>query len=327
MTVICLMLFITICVLSSALSMKNSLNRSFESYAPRDVELSKRCDIDEDLKDYGYTDEQIEGSKMSIKEILDKLDFDYQKYFKNIEEYAIYTNNEVNLKSVLGDYYENASSKYSSLIYDHKVELMKLSDYNKLVKSLNLKKISLDDNQYAYVANYEMSVNLENDALKTNPKIVIDGKEYLPRYDKCVDGFYEMAGNKINDGFIVLPDSAFVNSKKTFEFLVAKLMVRLFGEFWWDYNNKPFNYKGVICLESTICWGVMTMLLFVLFQPLVERIVNTYYFNFGKPVAIIILLVYALDFSTSFYKAYEAKEQKENNAVTSEDEPELEYIK
>ena len=234
MTVICLMLFITICVLSSALSMKNSLNRSFESYAPRDVELSKRCDIDEDLKDYGYTDEQIEGSKMSIKEILDKLDFDYQKYFKNIEEYAIYTNNEVNLKSVLGDYYENASSKYSSLIYDHKVELMKLSDYNKLVKSLNLKKISLDDNQYAYVANYEMSVNLENDALKTNPKIVIDGKEYLPRYDKCVDGFYEMAGNKINDGFIVLPDSAFVNSKKTFEFLVA------------DYNGETDKIEEMV---------------------------------------------------------------------------------
>ena len=234
MTVICLMLFITICVLSSALSMKNSLNRSFESYAPRDVELSKRCDIDEDLKDYGYTDEQIEGSKMSIKEILDKLDFDYQKYFKNIEEYAIYTNNEVNLKSVLGDYYENASSKYSSLIYDHKVELMKLSDYNKLVKSLNLKKISLDDNQYAYVANYEMSVNLENDALNTNPKIVIDGKEYLPRYDKCVDGFYEMAGNKINDGFIVLQDSAFVNSKKTFEFLVA------------DYNGETDKIEEMV---------------------------------------------------------------------------------
>ena len=234
MTVICLMLFITICVLSSALSMKNSLNRSFESYAPRDVELSKRCDVDEELKDYGYTDEQIEGSKMSIKEILDKLDFDYQKYFKNIEEYAIYTNNEVNLKSVLGDYYENASSKFSSLIYDNKVELMKISDYNKLVKSLNLEKISLDDNQYAYVANYEMSVNLENDALKTNPKIVIDGKEYLPRYDKCVDGFYEMAGNNINDGFIVLPDSAFVNSKKTFEFLVA------------DYNGETDKIEEMV---------------------------------------------------------------------------------
>ncbi len=234
MTVICLMLFITICVLSSALSMKNSLNRSFESYAPRDVELSKRCDIDEELKDYGYTDEQIEGSKMSIKEMLKKLDFDYEKYFKNIEEYTIYTNNEVNLKSTLGDYYENASSKYASLIYDHKVELMKLSDYNKLVKSLNLEKISLDDNQYAYVANYEMSVNLENEALKTNPKIVIDGKEYLPKYDKCIDGFYEMTSNKTNDGFIVLPDNAFANSKKTFEFLVA------------DYNGETDKIEEMV---------------------------------------------------------------------------------
>lgn len=117
----------------------------------------------------------------------------------------------------------------------------------------------------------------------------------------------------------------------TFEFLVAKLMVRLFGEFWWDYNNKPFNYKGVVCLESTICWGVMSMLLFVLFQPLVEKIVNTYYFNFGKPAALIILVVYAIDFSTSFYKAYEAKGEKINQntteAPTASEEPEFEYIK
>ena len=270
MTVICLMLFITICVLSSALSMKNSLNRSFESYAPRDVELSKRCDIDEDLKDYGYTDEQIEGSKMSIKEILDKLDFDYQKNFKNIEEYAIYTNNEVNLKNVLGDYYENASSKFSSLIYDNKVELMKLSDYNKLVKSLNLEKISLDDNQYAYVANYEMAVNLENDALKTNPKIVIDGKEYLPRYDKCVDGFYEMAGNNINDGFIVLPDSAFVNSKKTFEFLVAdyngetdkieELVNDLINKDYYKNTNLTINTKADIRDSSVGLGAIVTFI-------------------------------------------------------------------
>lgn len=270
MTVICLMLFITICVLSSALSMKNSLNRSFESYAPRDVELSKRCDVDEELKDYGYTDEQIEGSKMSIKEILDKLDFDYQKNFKNIEEYAIYTNNEVNLKNVLGDYYENASSKFPSLIYDYKVELMKLSDYNKLVKSLNLEKISLDDNQYAYVANYEMSVNLENDALKTNPKIVIDGKEYLPRYDKCVDGFYEMAGNKINDGFIVLPDSAFVNSKKTFEFLVAdyngeidkieEMVNDLINKDYYKNTNLTINTKADIRDSSVGLGAIVTFI-------------------------------------------------------------------
>ena len=30
-----------------------------------------------------------------------------------------------------------------------------------------------------------------------------------------------------------------------FEFLVGMLMIRLFGELWWDYNEKPFNYKGI----------------------------------------------------------------------------------
>ena len=68
---------------------------------------------------------------------------------------------------------------------------------------------------------------------------------------KCVDGFYEMAGNKINDGFIVLPDSAFVNSKKTFEFLVAdyngetdkieEMVNDLINRDY--YKNTKFNYK------------------------------------------------------------------------------------
>ena len=33
------------------------------------------------------------------------------------------------------------------------------------------------------------------------------------------------------------------------------MMIRLLGELWWDYNEKPFNYKGIVCLESTIAWG------------------------------------------------------------------------
>ena len=71
-------------------------------------------------------------------------------------------------------------------------------------------------------------------SMKNSLNRSIDGKEYLPRYDKCVDGFYEMASNKINDGFIVLPDSAFVNSKKTFEFLVA------------DYNGETDKIEEMV---------------------------------------------------------------------------------
>ena len=45
-------------------------------------------------------------------------------------------------------------------------------------------------------------------------------------------------------------------SATIFEFLVGKLMIRIFGDFWWDYNEKPFNYKGILCLESTLAWGL-----------------------------------------------------------------------
>ena len=41
----------------------------------------------------------------------------------------------------------------------------------------------------------------------------------------------------------------------TMELFTANVMIRLFGAFWWDYSRKPFNYRGIICLESSLAWG------------------------------------------------------------------------
>ncbi len=90
------------------------------------------------------------------------------------------------------------------------------------------------------------------------------------------------------------------------EIVTAKIMTRLFGDFWWNYDNKPFNYRGVICLESSLCWGAMSLCTFIIFQPIIEAIVNTYYLSYGKPVAVVLMLIYILDFSTSFRRAVKA---------------------
>lgn len=94
------------------------------------------------------------------------------------------------------------------------------------------------------------------------------------------------------------------------EIAVALLMTKLFGYFWWNYNNKKFNYKGVICLESSICWGLMSMLTFMVFQPMVEYVVNLYYPLCGRIAALAVLAYYCADFSASFYRAYEEKEER-----------------
>lgn len=41
------------------------------------------------------------------------------------------------------------------------------------------------------------------------------------------------------------------------EYGTALLMLKIFGEVWWDYSQKPFNYKGILCLESTVAWGFL----------------------------------------------------------------------
>lgn len=232
MTVICLMLFITICVLSSSLTMKNSLNKFLADYAPRDIEIRKRYDPDPKL--WGYTDLQVTNSRLSIEESLTELDFDYQKYLKDIVDFSLYTNENVTLKTSIGDYYNISIKSYPFLRYDDEIMLMKNSDYNKLATSFNLEKINLKSDEYIVVGNYKLMITIKNEGLKRHTKITIDGNNYSPKYEKAVHGFYQMTSNEAEIGFIVLPDKALENSKKVENYLVA------------DYNDDSEKIEKIV---------------------------------------------------------------------------------
>ena len=88
-----------------------------------------------------------------------------------------------------------------------------------------------------------------------------------------------------------------------FEYLVAKLMLKILGEVWWDYNDKPCNYKGLICLESTIAWGFYTLFLFGFLQNFVMNISDKVSMNVGLRVCKIILIVFVLDFGYQLARA------------------------
>ena len=86
------------------------------------------------------------------------------------------------------------------------------------------------------------------------------------------------------------------------EWITACIMQKLFGEVWWDYHDKPLNYKGILCLESTIAWGFYTLILFGVLQNFVERIVETIPRRIGEFAGVIIISVYLLDFLTIFFR-------------------------
>ena len=211
-TIICLMLFITICVLSSALSMKNSLNKNLTTFAPHDIEFAQTIP---DSNDEETLDTQKANAKLSLAEVLKKNGLDIQKTFQNITYFSLYYDDNVNLKETLGSYFETVKKSYPYLRYDTPVILMKNSDYNNIAESFNLEKVTLKKHEYVVVGNYKEMINIQNEALKRNIKITINNQEYTPKYQKAIYGFYEMGSQETETGFIVLPDET-LNDKQKF---------------------------------------------------------------------------------------------------------------
>ncbi|MFV0351386.1 MAG: putative ABC transporter permease [Oscillospiraceae bacterium] len=99
-----------------------------------------------------------------------------------------------------------------------------------------------------------------------------------------------------------------------FELATARLQIFMFGDFWWDYTKKPFNYKGILCLESTIGWGLLAILLVRFFHPALAGVVKMMPEFFMGPLAAILVLGYALDFIVSAREALMAKKQQAKQA-------------
>lgn len=211
-TIICLMLFITICVLSTALSMKNSLNKNLTTFAPHDIEFAQTIP---DSNDEETSDTKKAPAQLSLAEVLKKNGLDIQKTFQNITYFSLYYDDTINLKETLGSYFETVKKSYPYLRYDTPVILMKNTDYNNIAESFNLEKVTLKKHEYVVVGNYKEMINIQNEALKRNIKITIDDQEYTPKYQKAIYGFYEMGSQETETGFIVLPDET-LNDKQKF---------------------------------------------------------------------------------------------------------------
>ena len=208
-TVICIMLFITISVLSAALSMKDSLSKDLDSMCPVDVQLAKYS-YDAMSEAYATSQnmnekdrEMLEDSKLSIIETLNNSGFDAQKYFKDVVEYNIY-NTGLTVKDTLGD----INTDDYQFMADTIMPVMTIGDYNSVARLYGNSTYELNDDEYIIVADYKNMVMIRNQALKKGIILSVNGKEYKPRYNECKDGFVQIGVQNMNDGILVVPDNA-----------------------------------------------------------------------------------------------------------------------
>lgn len=203
MTVICLLLFMTISVLSSALSLNRVLTEDLEEMTPVDINLYKTANLPD--KD-DYTKEQIADSKLKISDTLKNNGLDIN-LLKDVVEVNTYATNELTWEDSLGSVRDEVKKQFPMLRYDTAEEIIKLSDYNKVAKVYGIQQYELKDNEYIVLCDFTNMKNIRDMALAHENKITIAGKEYVSKYKQCQSGFIIMSTSHMNVGIILVPDS------------------------------------------------------------------------------------------------------------------------
>ena len=88
-------------------------------------------------------------------------------------------------------------------------------------------------------------------------------------------------------------------------------MVRLFKVRYWDYSNQHFQYKGHICLSSSIAWGFLSIAMVYGIQPQVERFVFWMNQEFVSVATFLITVCMVYDFSEAFREAMDLRHMLE----------------
>lgn len=272
MTVICLMLFMTICFLSCSLSIKNSIANDVDDGAPCDIQIIHRMNISDSALKKEYNKEQIKNSHLNLVETLDRLDINIFKHLKNFEIYNIYTTDELTLQSSLGNQYKIIQKKLPLLPYESKERIMKISDYNRIAKLYGHKQFTLKPNEYIIIADYPYIQKQRNKALATKEKIYVFSHQLTPKYSQCQEGFIDInSSTGLNHGIILIDDSVvneeyisynglvgnyFTHDKKEIKKIEMSLNQLSHNKLSKYYKVPTFNSKHTI-IEGTTGLGAM----------------------------------------------------------------------
>lgn len=194
-SIICLLLFATICIVSSAFTLKDYKEREVAELAPISASLSKS------MKEDSY----------SIRDVYKEQSIDLSNFKEMIDIYTYHTK-DVLTQDVLGSYADvlNFGENYNQ----GQEELIHISDYNLAARFYGKEELSLEGNEYIIVSNFENTVSFYNEGLKVKDTIQIGNTKLKAKYRECKDGFLMMSYTKSNMGLILVPDDIYFSEEQ-----------------------------------------------------------------------------------------------------------------
>ena len=92
------------------------------------------------------------------------------------------------------------------------------------------------------------------------------------------------------------------------EYVTGEAMVRLFKVRYWDYSNQKFQYKGHICLSSSIVWGFFSLLMVYVVHERVAGLIFRIPVEIRSVLAFGITVCMACDTGAAFRRAMDLRE-------------------
>ena len=228
MSVICLMLFMTISILSSSLALRNTMQRELIEMTPVDLNLYKTANLPEKYLQYGTygkeitsTPEAMSDSKIPIVETLKNNGLD-MNVLKDIVEITVYSTDDLTWKDFFGDkYIDIIKTKYPNLLYNTAEQIVKISDYNKIAKLYGINQYELNNDEYIVLCDFDGIGTIRDRVLADENILEIAGKEYKSKYNECKTGYIQMSPNHTNTGIILVPDDCNLTESMKEQYLLA----------------------------------------------------------------------------------------------------------
>lgn len=225
MSVICLMLFMTISILSSSLSLRNTMQRELVEMTPVDLNLYKTVNLPESYMKYGKevktTEAQRADSRITIQETLKNNGLD-MTLLKDVIEIPIYATNDLTMGDFLKNKLQSIKLEFPMLAFETAEEIVKISDYNKIASLYGIEQYELKENEYIVLCDFDGIGTIRDRVLADENILEIAGKEYKSKYNECKSGFIMMSTSHTNTGIILVPDSCnLTDDMKEKQFLVA----------------------------------------------------------------------------------------------------------
>ncbi|PEJ00533.1 ABC transporter, partial [Bacillus wiedmannii] len=208
MSVICLMLFLTMVTLSTGISFNRMMGATIKETTPFDASIVLVN------RDESY----------AIEDVLNKSNFK----LSNNEKYVSYNVYSTEMK--VGDLIPEAFKDYR----DSGANIIKVSDYNKILNLKGEKKITLNNNEVVLLSNINRLVNPINKRLKNSNKVNIKEKEYLVKNAKVIQENLYTSDAQLNFFAIVINDE-FVSDHK--------ISTSVLNVNYIDGNREEYNKK------------------------------------------------------------------------------------